>query len=269
MISFAEKIAALESEGYANAPARAKLAHDVVLKAMEKCGFAKNITIKGGVVMSGITGDIRRATMDMDVDFVRYGLTDENVDKWIARLNCLDGIKILRSGDIADLRHQEYHGKRVYLDISDSAGVAVSTKLDIGVHVHREMTQKPMQFAVVIDKGPATLPANSKEQMFAEKLKSLLRLGARSTRHKDVFDLCYLADMVDCDILRRFIAILVIDDESMRENDFASISGRLHRIFGSRTFMQRLSSARANWLNEPPRKVVAKILAFIDAIENR
>ena len=47
MISFAEKIAALEAEGYANAPARAKLAHDIVLKAMEACGFAKNITIPG------------------------------------------------------------------------------------------------------------------------------------------------------------------------------------------------------------------------------
>lgn len=83
MISFAEKIAALEAEGYANAPARAKLAHDVVLKAMEVCGVAKNITVKGGVVMSGLTGDVRRATMDMDVDFVRYGLTDENVDGWV------------------------------------------------------------------------------------------------------------------------------------------------------------------------------------------
>lgn len=190
MISFAEKIVALEAEGYANAPARAKLAHDIVLKAMETCGFAKNITIKGGVVMSSITGDIRRATMDMDVDFVRYGLTDANVDSWIQRLNCIDGIKIARSGDIVDLRHQNYHGKRVYLDITDSRGVVVSTKLDIGVHVHRQMAQKPMRFAIVLDDSSAMLPANSKEQMFAEKLKSLLRLGARSTRQKDVFDLC-------------------------------------------------------------------------------
>ena len=188
MLSLAEKIAELEAEGYALVPARAKLAHDIVLKAMEKCGFADNVTVKGGVVMSGITGDIRRATMDMDVDFVRYGLTDENIDRWIRRLNCLEGIKIERNGDITDLRHQNYQGKRVYLDITDSVGV--STKLDIGVHVHRQMAQKPMRFALVLDEGPATLHANTREQMFAEKLKSLLRLGARSTRQKDVFDLC-------------------------------------------------------------------------------
>ncbi len=266
MISFAEKIAALEAEGYANAPAMAKLAHDIVLKAMETCGFAKNITIKGGVVMSGITGDIRRATMDMDVDFVRYGLTDENVDRWIRRLNCLDGIKIERTGDIADLKHQNYHGKRVYLDIADSAGVVVSTKLDIGVHIHRQMAQKPMRFAISLDNNSATLPANSKEQMFAEKLKSLLRLGARSTRQKDVFDLCYLADMVDRNTLRRFIALLVLNDDDMRENDFASIRSRVRRIFGSSTFIQRLSGADANWMNEPPHKVIAKILSFLDTL---
>jgi len=268
MTSFAEKIARLEAEGYANAPARAKLAHDVVLKAMEACGFSRNVTIKGGVVMSGITGDIRRATMDMDVDFVRYGLTDENIDSWILRLNCLEGIKIARSGDIVDLRHQNYHGKRVYLDITDSSGVVVSTKLDIGVHVYKQMAQKPMRFAIVLDENSATLPANTKEQMFAEKLKSLLRLGARSTRQKDVFDLCYLADKVDRDTLRRFIALLVFADEGMRENNFVSIRVRMRRIFASTTFMQRLSGAGANWMNEAPRNVVAKILAFLDTMED-
>lgn len=183
-------------------------------------------------------------------------------------MRCSDAVAIERSGDIADLRHQNYQGKRVYLDITDSAGVVVSTKLDIGVHVHGQMEQRPMRFALVLDESPATLQANTREQMFAEKLKSLLRLGARSTRQKDVFDLCYLADVVDRDTLRRFIAMLVFDDEGMREDDFASIRSRLHKIFGSPVFMQRLSGAGANWMNEQPRKVVAKILAFLDTMES-
>ena len=139
---------------------------------------------------------------------------------------------------------------------------------DIGVHVYRQMAQRPMRFAIVLADNSATLPANSKEQMFAEKLKSLLRLGARSTRQKDVFDMCYLVDMVDRDVLRRFIALLVFADEGMRENDFASIRNRVRRIFGSSTFMHRLAGTSANWMNEPPRKVVAKILSFLDTIKN-
>ena len=80
MPSFAGRIAALEAAGYSNAAAMAKLAHDVVLKAAESCGLRENLAIKGGVVMSSVTGDVRRATMDMDIDFVRYGLSDENID---------------------------------------------------------------------------------------------------------------------------------------------------------------------------------------------
>ena len=266
MISFAEGIAALEAVGYANAPAMAKLAHDIVLKAMEKSGFARNVTIKGGVVMSSITGDIRRATMDMDVDFVRYGLTDENIDRLILRLNCIDDVRISRSGAIEDLRHQNYHGKRVYLNILDSFGVVVSTKLDIGVHTRRQMPQRPMQFALALDETTATLPANSKEQIFAEKLKSLLKLGTRSNRLKDIFDLYYLLDNVNVDILRRFINLIVFSDPDMRENDFVAVAYRIRRIFNSGVFLRRLSSRKSNWLNISPRPVTSRILAFINTL---
>ena len=41
----------------------------MLLKAIEDAGFHDKVTIKGGVVMSGITDEVRRATMDMDFDF--------------------------------------------------------------------------------------------------------------------------------------------------------------------------------------------------------
>jgi len=34
------------------------------------------LTVKGGVVMSSLTNVVRRATMDMDVDFLHYSLSD-------------------------------------------------------------------------------------------------------------------------------------------------------------------------------------------------
>lgn len=123
-----------------------------------------------------------------------------------------------------------------------------------------------MRFAIVLDEKTAILPANSKEQMFAEKLKSLLRLGARSTRQKDVFDLCYLVDVVDRDILRRFIALLIFNDENMRENDFVSIQNKMSRIFASPVFMHRLSGTGANWMNESPHNATTKILSFLDSL---
>lgn len=263
MILFAEKIALLETQGYANAPAMAKLAHDVVLKALEKCGFAEHITIKGGVVMSSITEDIRRATMDMDVDFIRYGLSDDEIDGWIMRLNCIEGVRIIRSGDITELRQRNYRGKRVYLNIEDSAGVTITTKLDIGVHVHEELRQLPRSFSIALDESAAILPANSGEQIFVEKLKSLLRLGARSSRPKDMFDMYYLMGRIDEKVVRHYISLLIFDDGEMRENDYDSICNRLRMVFNSQVYIKRLGDSKANWVDVPPQTVISELLGFL------
>lgn len=119
MLSFATVLAELNRRGYALPKARSKIAHDVVLKAMSKSGLGKNATVKGGVVMSDLTDDVRRATMDMDIDFVRYSLSDGQVDLFIRRINCLEGVRILRDGPIVELRQHNYRGKRVHLRIVD------------------------------------------------------------------------------------------------------------------------------------------------------
>ena len=123
-----------------------------------------------------------------------------------------------------------------------------------------------MQFSLALDETTATLPANSKEQIFAEKLKSLLKLGTRSNRLKDIFDLYYLLNNVNVEILRHFIDLIVLTDPDTREKDFAAISNRIHRIFSSGVFLRRLSSRKSNWLNISPRTATSRILAFINTL---
>lgn len=76
-MDFKTKVGELMSQGYKRASARAKIAHDVVLAAIKSSGMKDSVTIKGGVVMSGITKEVRRATMDMDADFVHYSLRND------------------------------------------------------------------------------------------------------------------------------------------------------------------------------------------------
>ena len=73
----------LVAEGYSEDTAFAKIAHDVVIKAVRDSGFHDNLTVKGGVVMSSLTNVARRATMDMDLDFLRYPLTNEGIRKFV------------------------------------------------------------------------------------------------------------------------------------------------------------------------------------------
>lgn len=49
-----------------------------------------------GDVMRSKTRNIRRATQDLDIDFIRLSLSNEAIDTFISKLNCLDGITLKR-----------------------------------------------------------------------------------------------------------------------------------------------------------------------------
>ena len=70
-MDIASEVEKLMNGGYNKDAARAKVAHDIVLAAIRAAGFKDRVTIKGGVVMSGISKDVRRATMDADTEGVR------------------------------------------------------------------------------------------------------------------------------------------------------------------------------------------------------
>ena len=68
MDNLREMIETVRRLGYENeADIRARVCQDLVLEAITKSSLRRNVTIKGGVVMRSITGNIRRATQDMDI----------------------------------------------------------------------------------------------------------------------------------------------------------------------------------------------------------
>ena len=266
MKSFADAIVKLQAAGYTELNVEEKLAQDIVLKALDGSGLKANVTIKGGVVMAAITGDIRRTTMDLDIDFIHYPLTDDGIEQMVAKLNCVLGVTIKRVGDIQDLKHQDYHGKRVILSLTDDEGGSLQYKLDIGVHTSG-VEQQELSFDLQkVELGEAKLLTNRKEQVFVEKLKSLLRLGAISSRGKDVYDMAYLVDSVDKEELRRQIDVCIFQDAKMLEDSLDDILRRLRRTFDDRGFMSMLANRRMNWLGLAPKEAIAKVLEFIEAL---
>lgn len=63
--------------------ATARTCRDVVLTLISASRMAAHVTVKGGVVMQQNSGDRRRATRDLDLDFVRYPMTDEAIHHFI------------------------------------------------------------------------------------------------------------------------------------------------------------------------------------------
>ena len=63
-------------EGLTRALAASRVCQDIVLKALAEGPLNRNVTIKGGVVMRSLTKNNRRATSDIDLDFIHYSLDE-------------------------------------------------------------------------------------------------------------------------------------------------------------------------------------------------
>lgn len=220
--------------------------------------------------MHSISKDLRKATRDMDLDFIKYSLEDNSIIRFIEELsNVDDGIKIKIDGEIKELHHQDYDGKRVNIELFDKYGNKLKTKLDIGVHKLLDIKQDEYCFDLSIINKNANLLINSKEQIFVEKIKSLLKLGFRSTRYKDLFDFYYLINNTELDKekLMNCFNILIFKDETMRENNIEDVVNRLQMTFNLNAYRNHLSNPKNNWLDITVDDAIMSVLKYIKSLE--
>lgn len=249
--------------GYGDANAQAKVCQDVILKAIAESSLNRNVTIKGGVVMRSKSGNVRRATQDIDIDFIKYSLNDTSIDMLVEKLNCIEGLSIKRTGEIEELKQQDYKGKRVYVEISDEKGNSIVSKLDLGVHNRLDIEQEEYCFDVAFDDEGASLLINSNEQMFTEKLKSFLRFGSLSTRYKDIYDMYYLLQDSDKETIMECFESYILNDTNMREESIEDIEQRVKNSFGDQIFLKRLETTDKRWIDENIDVITEGILNFI------
>lgn len=258
------------NDGYEPLDASAKVCQDILLAKISKSVLSSNITIKGGVVMHNISRDSRRATRDLDLDFIKYSLDDKSIINFIEKLQYpKTDISIKIIGKIEELNHQDYNGKRVYVELKDKKHNKIETKLDIGVHKNFDIEQDEYCFDLNNINENVTLLINSKEQIFTEKLKSLLKFGFVSTRYKDIFDFYYLInnENLDKEKLLKCFNILIFKDESMKENSINDIFKRINRILHNRNYLRSLNTAKNNWLELPIDDVVENVLRFFETMQ--
>lgn len=269
-MNIAEQISNYIKLGLIEDDAIAKVCGEIILHKIAKSSKSRNVTIKGGVVMMNISKDLRRATRDLDLDFIKYSLADDSIIQFITRLNEVkDDIKLDVILPITELRHQDYKGKRVILNILDKFENKYEFKLDIGVHKNLDLEQEELCFDFNSIPERVSLLVNSKEQILAEKLKSLLKFGFGSGRFKDVFDIYYLIEInpVGQAKLKLLLDDYIINNEEMWENDYRAIYNRLLETFENNDFYESLSTARDNWLELPIDRIIETILVFFESFE--
>lgn len=258
------------NDGYKLDDAESKTCQDIILSKISKSKFKEHITVKGGVVMHSISKNKRRATRDLDLDFIKYSLEDNSIIEFINLLDKVDdGIHISVIGRIRPLHHQDYDGKRIFIKISDNFNNDLETKLDIGIHKLFEIKQEDYYFNLDALDESVSLLINSKEQIFTEKLKSLLKLGAKSTRYKDIFDFYYLINNCNLDnkkLLKSF-NIYIYNDENMRENNIYDIYDRISKILKSNIYKNNLNDPKVNWLDISIDEAINDVLSYIEELK--
>ena len=254
-------------EGLTRELAAARACQDIILKAISEGPLNRNVTIKGGVVMRSLTHNNRRATRDIDLDFIHYSLDDGSIKLFVEKLNCLPDFSIVIEGEIEELKHEDYHGKRIKVAITDERGTVVRSKIDIGVHKHLNLEQDEYCFDVCMDDEGASLLKNTVEQSYTEKLRSLLVFGPNSRRYKDVYDMYYLKGVADKEKLNAAIKILIIDDPGMRETSVDDIIVRISSTFNNEQYLSRVSGSRQRWIDEDIHTITNGITEYLNTLK--
>lgn len=253
------------SEGYSALNASAKTCQDVILAKIAASPLKESVTVKGGVLMCAISGSKRRATQDIDLDFVRYPISDEAIRSFIRTLSAVDdGISMDIVGGIEELSQQDYKGKRVRIKMSDGR-TSLESKLDLGVNASLSMEQDECWFDIAQSDEGICLLGNSKEQIFVEKLISLLRHGIRSTRFRDLYDMYYIGNAASLDQsrLKRYIEGEIIDNPDMWDDSMEGIATRVGRTLSNRQFIARMKTSHRDWIGKSAEEVARWLPSFL------
>lgn len=268
MINLIELVNKYIENGYNEIYANARVAQDIILSYLFKSKYRNNITIKGGVVMYNLTNDKRRATIDIDLDLIRIYLADDNLYK-IFTSHKIRGIDLyVNINEITNLKHQDYKGKRIPITIRDTFNNEINAKIDVGVHTEYNIDQDELCFNTCIDAEGITLFANSKEQIFVEKIIPIIKFGSLSTRYKDYYDLYWLIKNGNLD-RNKIIKIMYDKIFNIVINDISNIEeliNLIESIFLNEKYLEKLNNRKNNWIEINDAELKKEIIAYLNSL---
>lgn len=243
---------------------------EVVLTKISRSMFANSVLLKGGVVMFNLTNNLRRTTSDLDFDFIRYDISEQSIKEFVRLLNNVVSEIQVKLLAISPLHQDDYKGKRVWVLLKDSS-YKIKYKMDIGVHTLLSVSQNTMCFSFG-DEKPIFLKANPPEQIFTEKLFSLIKHKAFSSRYKDIYDMFYLVNnnLIDKDLFVRCIN-LFLNKKIYDVHSINDIYDTINSIFENENFVSNINESMEKWMDsdvETMLKVVKEfIYSFVDNFE--
>lgn len=212
-----------------------------MLVRISRSRYRNNFILKGGLLISSLTGLTTRTTKDIDVSIINNPLSKTDIEKMmldICKIEVDDNIKF-ELLSMEDIREEfDYPGIRlsfkVYMDkIVDALKMDITTG---DVITPKEITYG---YKTILDEKIINICSYPIETILAEKIQSILSKNILSTRMRDYYDVYMLEnifrDRIDLDIQKE--ALFNTCKKRNSENDLVNareILGNIRNDFGQK-----------------------------------
>ena len=173
-----------------------------LLVRLGKSGYAEAFVLKGGLLISSMTGVAQRTTMDMDEDTVSEAVAAIcAVDVADGMEYFLERIEPIREGD-------EYANWRAHLRVKYGK-IDAPVKIDITTGDEIVPGRIEYLYPLMFEEGSVRVLSYPLETVLAEKLETVVSRGIANTRGRDYYDIHTLlrlkADEINRDSLHEAV----------------------------------------------------------------
>lgn len=182
-----------------------------LLMRLEKSDYAETFVLKGGLLISSMTGLAQRTTMDMDTTVVGMDMDKGTVSEAVAAICAVDAgdgmeyfferIEPIREGD-------EYASWRAHLRVRYGK-IDAPVKIDITTGDEIVPGRIEYCYPLMFEEGTVRVLSYPLETVLAEKLETVVSRGIANTRGRDYYDIHALLRLksgeIDWDSLREAV----------------------------------------------------------------
>ena len=178
-----------------------------LLMRLERSSYADTFILKGGLLISSMTGVAQRTTMDMDTTVIGMDMDEETVSRAISAICSVD------AGDDMDYSFEriepireddEYANWRAHLRVRYGK-IDAPIKIDITTGDEIVPGRVEYRYPLMFEEGTIRVLSYPLETVLAEKLETVISRGIANTRGRDYYDIHMLLrakrDEIDVDSL--------------------------------------------------------------------
>lgn len=174
---------------------------DCFLEKLSKSAYSQYFVLKGGFVLSAITGLAQRTTLDVDALLNGVALNEENLKKMVETIIKPETGEVFRLVFVKIVpiqKEKAYQGLEVHMK-----GVLGNVHANFHVDTVTGETLDPsaidLSYDPILGNKKITIRRYRTERMLAEKLQTVLELSAVNTRMKDFYDVYLISKLEQID----------------------------------------------------------------------